>query len=433
MKSGEKRLVPYHMIQPGFEAIYTGERAERPIEVPKGPSPFINFTDSSGNAIQKWSTWTWTFTDKWPEEGREWANEEIRYINGMQVKLGHLSDGVRKIRAHIGSLVPCDNGFPVTVDELLSAIGKERLDDPSFHNGCWMGTMWWDGASTQPLNTECMQAIFEILTGYLAGKPEAEMAERYPHARGFIARAYVWLGPSDKLTKLQKLMMERTLLPFEYFTGRNTDNAVNRNCFEEGGHGPEVDAEISALAGLPKIHMRHTPEYRENLNGIPEPEKRELYRACCHIASGVYGLSDCHHNTFRIIERWVHGIGKGALDIPESKKGTERERLGRLLFGYLLGLDRWLLGVPMYFLLYDLEYVDFGFDPNNEIKHVYALLEGERGRNPTKEWLAACLWHNLFHNNQGGITRHGDVLDRAKGTGLSVREWMDSNLNKVHR
>ena len=117
MKSGEKRLVPYHMIQPGFEAIYTGERAERPIEAPKGPSPFINFTDSSGNVIQKWSTWTWTFTDKWPEEGREWANEEIRYINGMQVKLGHLSDGVRKIRAHIGSLVPCDNGFPVTVDE----------------------------------------------------------------------------------------------------------------------------------------------------------------------------------------------------------------------------------------------------------------------------------------------------------------------------
>ena len=55
----------------------------------------------------------------------------------MQEKLGPLDDKIRQIHAHIGSLVPCDGGFPVTVDELLNAIGRGELSDPSFHNGCW--------------------------------------------------------------------------------------------------------------------------------------------------------------------------------------------------------------------------------------------------------------------------------------------------------
>ncbi len=38
--------------------------------------------------------------------------------------------------------------------------------------------------------------------------------------------------------------------------------------------------------------------------------------------------------------------------------GIERARLSRLLFGYVLGLDKWLAGVPMQFLLLDLGYVD---------------------------------------------------------------------------
>jgi len=428
-KARKERLVPYEMVSPGFEAVYTGEKAAAPFEKPEGEGSSVRFTDELGNIIVKWSTWTWTFRDQWPKEGEEWSDREIRYINSMQAKLGRLDDEMRRIRAHIGSFSPCDNGFPVTVDELLEAIGTGGLREPSFHNGCWMGTMWWDVRSTQPLQGESMQAIYEILTGYLTGKSKESLVKRFPHAEGFITRSYEWLGPATELTRLQRLMMERMLLPFEFFTGRNQDpEAVIKNCFEEGGRGAQLDAEISALAGLSRIYPDYLPQYRENLDAFSDPEKRELYKVCCHIASGVKGLSDCHHNTFRYVENWIHGIGKGRFDIPTRRAGSERERLGRLLFGYALGLDRWLLDVPMQFLLLDLGHTDLGFDPRNEILRVYAYLGGEQEKTPVKEWLAACLWHNLTYNRHGGLTQHKDLLEHTVQMGISAHEWMDSVL-----
>lgn len=407
MGNKKKRLVPYKMVSPGFEAVYTGEK------------------DDTGHVISKWSTWTWTF----PGREKEWG-DEIKHINKMQEELGPLDDRTRQIRAHIGSLVPCDSGFPVAIDELLNAIGRGQLSEPSFYNGCWMGTMWWDAKTTQPLEKESMQTIYEVLTCYLAGKSREELIKKFPYAEGFINRTYEWLGPATELTKLQKLMMERILLPFEFFTKRNPDyKAVNRNCFEEGGRGAQLDAEISALAGLPKIYPNYLSKYRENVSTISDPRKRELYKICGMIAHGLHGLSDCHHSSFRWIENWIHGIGTGKWGIPTRKAGKERERLGRLLFGYVLGLDKWLLGIPMQFVLLDLGHIDLGFDPKNEILRVYAYLSEER--TPVKEWLAACLWYNLSHNRHGGLEPfHKELVERASQVDLSLREWIDSVLKK---
>jgi hypothetical protein len=418
----KERLAPYDMVLPGFEAVYTGEKSPSLTEKVEVNTTLT--TDDAGNVIKRWSTWTWT----WPGEEKDW-DDEIKYINNMQMKLGPLNDKIRQIRAHIGSLVLCDNGVPVTIDELLNAIGRGELSEHSFHNGCWCGQMWWDGRGTQPFQNESMQAIYEVLTGYLAGETKEKLIEKFPYAKGFINRSYEWLGPATELTKLQKLMMERMLLPFEYFTGRKPDyEVVNRNCFEEGGRGVQIDAEISALAGLPKIYMDYLPQYRENLNKISDPQKRELYKICCHIAHGVHGLSDCHHNTFRYIENWIYGIGTGKFNIPTRRQGAERERLGRLLFGYALGLDKWLLGIPMQLFLLDLGHIDLGFDPRSEILRVYAYLGDEKS--PVKEWLAACLWYNLSNNPHGGLHRHKNLLERARQAGISLREWMNSVLEK---
>jgi len=144
----------------------------------------------------------------------------------------------------------------------------------------------------------------------------------------------------------------------------------------------------------------------------------------------VHTLSDCHHSTFRYIESWIHGIGTGKLGIPSRKVGTERERLGRSLFGYVLGLDKWLLGLPMQFVLLDLGHIDLGFEPQNEILRVYAYLGEER--TPVKEWLAACLWHNLTYcpiaGNPGGLVRHKNLLERAAKADISLRKWIESAL-----
>jgi hypothetical protein len=418
-----KHLVPYELLSPGYEAVYTGEASADPLQ--EEGWPLSRFSDSQGNIYQRWSVWTWV-----PMEGEVTGPEERYAIDRLQFALGLLDDETRRIRAHIGSLAHCDPGIPVTVDELLCAIGRGKLGEGSFHNGCWQSSMWWDSQTTQPRQVESMQAIESCLRAYLQGDSAEELARSYPQAAGFIHRVYAWLGPRQALTEVQALMLGRLLLPFDYFTQRRKDDEAGvMDCFGEGGRGWQLDERIARRAGLPEIYANYKPEFGQNLKTILEPEKQELYRICGALAHGLHGLSDCHHSMFRWIENWIYAIGAGRWDKPPRKHGTERERLRRLLFGYCLGLDRWLMDVPEHFLLLDLSYVDLGFDPRNEIVRAYAYLGEEK--TPVKEWLAGCLWHNL----SGGGSPSGRVIqqelnERALALGVSTREWMDSILRK---
>jgi len=402
----KNEFVPYAMVSPGSEAVYSGQKRET----------VTDDTDEHGHVIRRWSLWTWTGVEL------EWGRE-IQHINAMQQSLGPLDDETRRFRAHIASWAHCDSGFPVTVDELLTAIGRGKLDEEPFHNGCF----WSAGTkSTQPHQVESLRAIEEILRDYLAGKDVQDEVARFPYARGFIERAYQWLGPVDELSEVQRLLLQRVLLPFEFLTGRNPDQeAVHQTCFGEDGLGAQLDAQIAATAGLPRIHANYTREFKESLATISDPAKRELYKTCGALAHGLHGLSDCHHSTFRWTEGWIYATGTGKWDIPTRKRGAERERLGRLLFGYVLGLDQWLKGTPMQFLLLDLGYVDLGFDPKNEILRVYALLGEER--TPVKEWLVACLWH-LMYSSLMRWDIHKELIERARQAGVSLREWMDTVL-----
>ena len=413
-------LVPSELLEPGFEARYTGGTdiaACRPDEYR------AYSVDRDGNVYMKYSAWGFAHTtpDKW--------NDEIRHINSLQAGLGPLDDKTRRVRQHVASLQCCDSGIPVTIDEALNAIGTGELPARPFHAGCWLGL---GQRSTQPGDTEVMKLVEEVLRGTLAGRSRQEALAAHPaHAQGFIERTYRWLGDPAKLTPVQRLMLERTLLPFEFFTKRNKDDAaVSRDCFEAGGRGEQLDAEISRLAGLPRIHPNYRDEFDQALAGINDPQKRELYTICGYIAHGVCGLSDCHHSTFRYIERYIHGIGTLTWEIPGRLKSQEGVRLGHTLFGYSLGLDRWLRHVPHQFLLLDLGYVDLGFNPADEVKRVYACL-GE-ARTPVQQWLAACLWYKVTLEPPASLYRwgwrHKELLARAAEKGISVREWVDSTL-----
>jgi hypothetical protein len=414
-KARKGQLVPQETLSPGWEAVYTGEMSPEPISEPG--LPVSRATDEQGNVLQRWPVWTWS-----PEEG-EW-DAEIKLINGVQARLGPLDDETRKIRAHIGSLVPCDSGFPVTVDELLQAIGQGKLETPAFHNGCWCCGLWGEASrQTQPRQAQSMTVIEQVLRRYLAGESAETLAAEFPHAAGFIRRTFQWLGPRGELSELQRVMLEKMLLQFDFYTRRNPDReAVKREARDEGGgRGDELRAQFAALAGLPA-----------NWEEVTDPEKKELCQLWWRVDGNIYGeLCDCHHSSFRWIESWIHAIGIMKVQpIPARKEGTERERKGKLLFGYVLALDKWLLGVPMQFLLLDLGHIDLGFDPKNEILRVYAYLGEER--TPVKEWLAACLWHTLMYSpmfgNAAGLMRHRNLTDRAREAGISVREWMENAL-----
>lgn len=414
-------FAPQQYAPVGFEATYTGQTG--PAAVRTSDFHLAYDLDGDGNVYMRYSLWGFCYTS-----AEDWT-DEIQFINQMQTQLGSLDDETRAIRAQIASLVPCDSGFPVTVDEILNAIGTGHLPQPAFHPGCWLsrGTR-----TTQPGQPESMRVIEMTLRSYLEGDPAEKLVPHYPYARGFIERAYAWLGPPDGLTQVQRLMIERMLLPFAFFAKHTEDRgAVYADCFKEGGRGKELDTQISALAGLPEIHANYRQEYRENLASIADLEKRALYTICGHIADCVSELSDCHHSTFRRIERWIHGIGTRTWNMSTRQPHAESTRLGRTLLGYALALDRWLQGVPMQFLLLDLGHVDLGLDPKNEILRVYAYLGGER--TPIKEWLAACLWFNLALMPPASLYkwghRHKTLLQTASARGIGVRDWMNAALD----
>jgi serine/threonine protein kinase len=211
----------------------------------------------------------------------------------------------------------------------------------------------------------------------------------------------------------------------ESFEGETTSDTIARIL--------EREVDLSALPEKTPPRVRELIQRCLEKDEKNRVQKQGLYKTCCAIASGIHTLSDCHHNTFRYIEGWIHGIGTGRLGIPTRKAQSEKQRLGHMLFGYALGLDRWLMRVPLQFLLLDLGHIDLGFDPRNNILRVYACLGEEV--TAVKEWLAACLWYNLVQNQQGGLigsfaSSHTDLIQQCKDKGITVDEWMNSALGK---
>ncbi len=447
MAKKKDTLVPYDQVSPGFEAAYTGETSSTPVR--ENEMTATLHSDEDGNLIRQWCTIPWIF----PNEEGDWKEGEwddtVKYLHEMQSKLGPLTDSIRRIRAHITGLIPCDSGLPVTVDELLFAIARGKLDRPSFFNGCLCSGMGCQLKTSQPQQMESCKTIHAVLNAYLAGEPKQDAVKAYPEAAGFVNRSYQWLGAVSELSKVQRKMLDRVLLTIDFFA-KNSRIVVDTQSFLEGaelqeiealgkdvfcdehGRGPRLDAEISDLGGLPKIHPEWDhPAYQEALDTLKDEQKRELYKTCCAIASGIHSASDCHHSTFRYIENWIHGVATGRLGIPTRKAQSEKQRLGHMLFGYALGLDRWLMRVPLQLLLLDLGHIDLGFDPRNNILRVYACLGEER--TPVKEWLAACLWYTLVHNQHGALigswtSSHTDLIKRCKDKGVTIDEWMDSVL-----
>jgi len=448
MSKKKDTLVPYDQVSPGFEAVYTGETSSTPVR--KNQMVSTLYSDEDGNLINQWCTIPWIFPDEeggWKEDA--W-DDTVKHLCEMQSKVGPLTDSIRLIRCHITSLIPCDSGLPVTVDEALFAIARGKLERSSFKNGCLCSGMGCQLKTSQPQQTESLKTIRALLRAYLAGEPKQYAVKAHPEAAGFINRSHQWLGAVLNLSKVQRKMLDRMFLIIDFFAETSVTVAgiesllegselqdmedLGKDLFyDENGRGPRLDAEIADLAGLPKIFPQWNPEYKKTLDKLEESDNKELYKVCCAIAAGVQSLSDCHHNTFRYIEGWIHGIGTGRLDISTRKAQTEKQRLGHMLFGYALGLDRWLMRVPLQFLLLDLGHIDLGFDPRNNILRVYACL-GEEVTD-VKRWLAACLWYNLVHNEQGGLISsfamsHTDLIQRCNDKGITVHEWIDSALRK---
>jgi len=447
MAKKKDELVPYDQVSPGFEAVYTGETSSTPVR--ENAMTATLYSDEEGNLISQGCTIPWVFPDEkgeWKEDAWE---DTVKHLCDMQAKLGPLTDSIRQIRCHITGLIPCDSGLPVTVDEVLFAIARGKLERSSFKNGCLSSGMGCQLKTSQPRQAESLRTIHAVLNAYLRGEPEQNVVKAHPEAAGFINRSHQWLGAVSDLSKVQRKMLDRVVLTIDLLTKANCTAVGNQSSLDESviqdmealgkdgftdenGRGPRLDAEISDLAGLPKIHPEWDyPAYQETLDTLKDEQKQELYKTCCAIASGVHSVCDCHHSTFRYIESWIHGVATGRLGIPTRKAQSEKQRLGHMLFGYALGLDRWLMRVPLQFLLLDLGHIDLGFDPRDNIVRVYACLGEERS--PVKEWLAACLWYTLVHNQQGGLigsftSSHTDLIQQCKDKGVTVHEWIDSAL-----
>jgi len=439
------KFVPYEKLLPGFEAVYIPKSWK--IVNTRG-QPSLRYIDEEKNPVEKWSVWTWTFPHQWPKENEWWMHEEINIINSMQFRLGEISEEIRQIRSHIGSLVLCHERVPLSINEILRSIGQGKLVPDIGKAGCWPGGMGHYGDLSLQKYSEKesaieIQIIEKIILGYLYNVDINKLYQDHPYATGFITRVYNWLGPREKLEEWQELLLKRMLVPFEFFSKRNKNYwDMKRVCFEKGLLGNQIDQKISEILNLPEIPPSLDKDawekYNENLNLIQDPTKKRIYEIAYTISRGLFGLSDCHHNKYRIIENWIHMIGTLKMSIDERKHGTERRRLGQILFSYAFGLDKWLLGIPMNFTLLDLGYIDINFDIKTPLLYIYESLGP---KNAVKQWLAACLWYNLCYNSMGGLEnfdekmqpKYKEIHEFARKYGLSWRQWMDSALEKASK
>jgi hypothetical protein len=295
MAKKKDTLVPYDQVSPGFEAVYTGETSSTPVRENQMTSTL--YSDEDGNLISQWCTISWIFPDEKGEWKEDVWDDTVKHLNEMQSKLGPLTDSIRLLRCHITGLIPCDSGLPVTVDESLFAIARGKLDRSSFRNGCLCSGMGCQLKTSQPRQMESIRTIHGVLNAYLSGEPREDAIKAHPEAAGFINRSYEWLGSVSDLSKIQRKMLDRMLLTFDFFIKTNytgTDpqcslegsalqdmEALGKDVFyDENGRGPRLDAEISELAGLPKINP-WDPAYQKTLDALKDEQKQERSPSRC--------------------------------------------------------------------------------------------------------------------------------------------------------
>ncbi len=424
----KEELVPYELVSPGFEGIYQGTKDRSALEdwMINDDDLFIG-SDKSGNLYVKYSFWTLSYK---PDQ---WTNE-IKIFNEIQESLGELDDTTRYIRSAIGSLVICDQGIPTTIDQLLDFIGSNYYDEKRlFHLGCWRSS---GKRSTQPDLQRSMAHIEKVLVNFLSGMSINDQINQLDgFMEGFIRRFYSWFPSRENLDELQGLLLNRILVSFPYLThGIDDTKEMLKDVFEIGGNGWIIDDQIRKLEDLPPITGIKWFEVQKYLKSISDPEKKQRFQIICNVTGDffLYGLSTCHHNLFRFLENILYEIGTMTYDrITNRFHGTERKRLGNLLFGYVLGLNSWLMKKPLDILLLDLGYLDLGFNPRNEISRVYAYLANNR--NQIKEWLVGSMWHQLMFNEVNiprtpGLINHKDMLELANKHSLNLFEWMESKM-----
>ena len=231
MAKHKDELVPYDQVSPGFEAVYTGETSSSPVR--ENEMTATLYSDEDGNLISQWSTIPWTFPDNedgWKEN--QW-DDTVKHLHKMQSKLGLLTDGTRLLRSHITGLIPCDSGLPVTVDELLFAIARGKLERSSFRNGCLCSGMGCQLKTSQPGQMESIRTIHSVMNAYVSGEPREDAIKSHPEAAGFINRTYQWLGGVSDLSKIQRKMLDRVLLTLDSFIKLNY-TGTDPQCSLEG-------------------------------------------------------------------------------------------------------------------------------------------------------------------------------------------------------
>ena len=422
------QLAEQTLIPAGFERIYVDE-------LMWWMSDHMLTEDEEGRRYLEAALWN---CENDPEK---WG-PEVRYLVAMGERLRPQSEDIRKVRAYISSLTPCAAGLPVGIVEILRAIGRGRMDEPTYWNGCWSGGNWWENLQPQADQPAVMRTIHSILIQWRNGESLYDLIATYPEAKGFINRVFEWLGNPKEFSEIQDLMLERFLLPFDLYMLDMRFDPNNKSqprlqqmqfdVFEEAygprGRGQAIDQKIARLAGLPPIKGLNA--YSEIPEEITDPLKRRIYRAAGLLAHGLHTTCDCHHSTFRWLENHLYAIGQLRVGVPTHQSGQEGERIGRLLFGYLYALDCWLKERPEGFVLMDLDHVDLGFDIKNEIVTAYAYL---REKTPVKEWLVGCLWYAMMYAT-GGLAwgrrgRHRELVGSARQKGLEVNTWMQEQLN----
>jgi len=313
-------------------------------------------------------------------KAEDW-DDEVRFINKLQMRLPKLGTNARMLRLQIIGNEQCHYKFFQNNLKILQGIGDMRpRKDVMGHVPNLPDYI----RSLENERIEMGKAYLRVLELWFEGKSTGEAKHTLPKFKSFVDSIYQTLG---ERTPLKKLYVERMIISFSYpilhWSGEaDLSNIAGKTVDVFGINHPrglEIDQKI---AQTKRINLTYGPRIFGNKKQFGDD-------TLAHIVYRGRGL--CNHKFFRHVQIILNSIGKGEWRKDDPPQAKERTQLAARISDYVFALDSWLAELD--------EKKAIAEDPDalKVINEVYATL-GDRSQ--VKEWLVASLWKTMKDNKK---------------------------------
>lgn len=322
--------------------------------VPLGFEIIINEPGvGTGRILNLW------FNIKMTDDPESW-DEEVRFINGMQDRLGLVNMDTRLIRAQIAGFCRVHPFFPGSIDLLCEEIGVDRFSHP-INIGC-------EGRG--------------LLTALGQMDPQESDAMRKASLNGYSQSLYKWENKQNPENLLESKI--------HGFLGRPTDikeNFIKRLL-------STINPDVASISNLKKISNDICIE-TQGESILERPGRPMSCFKCDGCSDGAAGPNcGCCYGMLLDAALVCVGSSTGKNGVFEEFHRFTQEAI----LTYCLAINSWLQAVPAESVISITTMRYFTEELERQINQKVHASLGEK--NDVKEWLAACLLKTVRDNQR---------------------------------